>query len=165
MRAAGLCDSVEVVQTDGLSGLDQKGITDIAICGMGGELIASIVDAAPWVKEGAVRLILQHMTKVPQLRAYLAEAGFSVLKESVTEVSGKLYTCLCVEYTNMPHTLSAFEAEVGEYHISHPSPMGKKWAESRLKAMEKRLKALRDERDLALEAQIRRYIYDSENAI
>ena len=113
----------------------------------------------------SVRLILQPMTKAPQLRAYLAEAGFSVLKETVTEVSGKLYTCLCAEYTNTPHTLSAFEAEVGEYHISHPSPMGKKWAESRLKAMEKRLKALRDERDLALEAQIRRYIYDCENAV
>lgn len=165
VRAAGLCNSIEVVQTDGLSGLDQKGITDIAICGMGGELIASIVDAAPWVKEGGVRLILQPMTKAPQLRAYLAEAGFSVLKETVTEVSGKLYTCLCAEYTNTPHPLSVFEAEIGEYHISHPSPMGKKWAESRLKAMEKRLKALRDERDLALEAQIRRYIYDCENDV
>ena len=81
VRAAGLCDAIEVVQTDGLSGLDQKGITDIAICGMGGELIASIVDAAPWIKDRSVRLILQPMTKAPQLRSYLAEAGFSVLKE------------------------------------------------------------------------------------
>ena len=165
VRAAGREGDVTLMLTDGLQGMDKLGLTDIAICGMGGELIASIVDAAPWVKDRSVRLILQPMTKAPQLRAYLAEAGFSVLKETVTEVSGKLYTCLCAEYTNTPHPLSVFEAEIGEYHISHPSPMGKKWAESRLKAMEKRLKALRDERDLALEAQIRRYIYDCENAV
>lgn len=162
---AGLCDALQVVQTDGLFGLSDKGITDIAICGMGGELIASILDAAPWVKNAAIRLILQPMTKAPQLRAYLAQAGFAVPEETVTEVSGKLYTCLCTAYAESPRTLSAFEAEIGEYHIKAPSLMGKKWAESRLKAMQKRLLALHDEKDAALEAQIRRYIHDCENAL
>ena len=162
---AGLGSVIEVVQTDGLCGLADKGITDIAICGMGGELIASIIDAAPWVKDPAIRLILQPMTKAPQLRAYLAKAGFAVLEETVTEVSGKLYTCLCAEYAQTPHTLSDFEAEIGEYHIKHPSPMGKRWAQGRLKAMEKRLLALNAEKDVALEAQIRRYIHDCENAV
>ena len=165
VQKAGLCDHIKVVQTDGLCGLAGKGITDIAICGMGGELIASIVEAAPWTKEAAVRLILQPMTKAPELRAYLAQAGFSVLKETVTQVSGKLYTCLCAEYTQTPHTLSAFEAEVGEYHLHHPSHDGMLWAQSRLKAMEKRLLALHDQKDEALQAQIRRYIHDCQNAL
>ena len=42
----GLLDRCEFTLADGAAALSGKGITDYAICGMGGELIASIIDAA-----------------------------------------------------------------------------------------------------------------------
>ena len=103
--------------TDGLSGLDGCGITDIAICGMGGELIADILSAAPFVKDKGIRLILQPMTRAAHLRRFLAREGFAVIDECVTEAAGKCYFCLCAEYTGESYTLSRPEAELGQKNI------------------------------------------------
>ena len=47
IEESGFRDLITPVLTDGLTGLDDKGITDIAICGMGGELIADFSPALP----------------------------------------------------------------------------------------------------------------------
>ena len=39
-----------------------EGTSEALTLGMGGELIAKIIDEAPWVKSGKIRLILQPMT-------------------------------------------------------------------------------------------------------
>ena len=53
----GLSDRIIFRLTSGAEGLSDMGITDYAICGMGGELIAEIIESAPHLKDGAVRLI------------------------------------------------------------------------------------------------------------
>ena len=113
VSAAGLSDRCEFVLTDGASALSGKGITDYAICGMGGELIARIIEDAPHLKEDGVRLILQPMTKQEHLRGYLAKSGFSVLDECFSFDSGKYYLTLVAEYTGTVRTLSFGEAELG----------------------------------------------------
>ena len=45
---ARLTKYIKTLQTDGLTGLDAFDPADIIIFGMGGELIASILAAAPW---------------------------------------------------------------------------------------------------------------------
>ena len=117
VREAGLASHIELVLTDGLNGLEGRGVTDIAICGMGGEMIASILEAAPFVKDPSIRLILQPMTRAAHLRTYLAEKGFCVEEETLCEAGRKLYSCLCVHYTGTPYTLTPAEAELGYYHI------------------------------------------------
>ena len=117
VKTAGLEKQIELCLTDGLQGLSQRGVTDIAICGMGGEMITSILEASPFVKDPHVRLILQPMTRAAHLRYYLAEQGFSVEEETLCQVGRKLYSCLCVSYTGTPYSLTPAEAEVGYYHI------------------------------------------------
>ncbi len=112
-EAEGLSDRCEFILADGASALADKGITDYAICGMGGELISRIIDDAPHLKDVGVRLILQPMTKQEHLRSYLAKAGFSVLGERFSFDSGKYYVTMAAEYAASPRELSADEEELG----------------------------------------------------
>ena len=98
----------------GLSGMEGLGLTDIAICGMGGEMIASILAAAPFVRDPAVRLILQPMTRADVLRRYLAEEGFLVFSERYAAEDGRVYLCLGASYGGGARSLSSVEATLGE---------------------------------------------------
>ena len=112
-RSEGLSKKCEFILADGASVLAGKGITDYAICGMGGELIARIIEDAPHLKEDGTRLILQPMTKQEHLRCYLASSGFSILDERFSFDSGKYYVTILAEYTGECRELSASEAELG----------------------------------------------------
>lgn len=114
---SGYGEYITPVLTNGLMGLDRCGITDVAICGMGGELIADIIAAAPFVKDGRIRLVLQPMTRAAHLRRFLAGEGFAIVDECVVEAAGKFYFCLAAEYTGEPYTLSRIEAEIGRANL------------------------------------------------
>lgn len=116
--AAGLSDLIETVLTDGLSGLERYPLTDIVIAGMGGLMIASILDAADFIKHTRTRLILQPMQHIPELRRYLS-AGFQVEKEVLAEEGGKLYQILCARYDGERRQLSDIELLLGSYHLAH----------------------------------------------
>lgn len=112
-KADGFADKCEFILTDGAAALRDKGITDYTICGMGGELIARIIEDAPHLKEKGTRLILQPMTKQEHLRKQLAVSGFSILDEKFSFDSGKYYVTILAEYMGECRQLSECEAELG----------------------------------------------------
>ena len=77
----GLSDKIKTVLSDGLDSVEPQGITDVVMAGMGGELIARLLEKCPWVKSEGVNLVLQPMTKWDVLRKWLYENGFAVKKE------------------------------------------------------------------------------------
>ncbi len=83
-------DRIRLVLADGMSGVSEDEADCIVIAGMGGDMIAHIIGDSGWSFEGKT-LVLQPMTKLPELRKWLWEAGFSVLDESLSEDSGTLY--------------------------------------------------------------------------
>lgn len=85
IRAAGLSDKIETMQTDGLCGTEGFSPDHILIYGMGGELIARILSDAPWVRDGRISLILQPMSRVSFLRRWLLENGFSITGEALSQ--------------------------------------------------------------------------------
>ena len=111
--AHGLSDRVEYRLTDGCAALSGLGITDYTICGMGGELIADIIDRAPHLMCEGVRLILQPMTRQATLRRYLAEHGFTIKSERYTYAQGKYYVTMLAEYTKEKTVLTDTMAELG----------------------------------------------------
>ncbi len=115
IRAAGLADRILTVQTDGLSGLDAHDPDDIIIFGMGGELIAAILAAAPWIRRAGKRLILQPMTHAEKLRAHLLASGFCITGETLSREGERIYQTMCAEWrgTEAP-MLTPAELSVGQ---------------------------------------------------
>lgn len=92
----------EIVQlrlSDGLQAISPAETDFIVIAGMGGEVIVSILDAAPWLKETGIRLALQPMTRAEDLRRYLADHGFEILEERPVISQGRPYSVLLTVYT------------------------------------------------------------------
>ena len=112
-KAEGLDSKCEFILADGASALSGKGITDYAICGMGGELISRIIEDAPHLFENGTRLILQPMTKQECVRRFLLEHGFSVVAERFSFYSGKYYVTIVAEYTGEISVVSDEDAELG----------------------------------------------------
>ncbi len=117
----GVSDKVFFALTDGLNGLplSEKGVTDIVICGMGGELISSIIDASEYTKNGTVNLILQPMSSIEELRSYLDAMGYATDDESICFSAGKIYQCLKFHYDGTVRSSSPAELSLGKINIKN----------------------------------------------
>ncbi len=134
IASAGLSESIETRLTDGLSGLDRLGITDIAICGMGGELIAKILEDAPFTASSDIRLILQPMTKADSLRSFLLSHGYEIKKESLVR-DDRIYQIICAEYSGENTDYSPIELLLGRHNINSGTPLLRQLAQNTLAAM------------------------------
>ncbi len=94
LKAAGLAGVIPVRQGDGLWALAPGEVEIACICGMGGELILSILESAPQILTGLGRLILQPMSDVLLLRRWLYGNGWHIMAESLVEAEGRLYEIL-----------------------------------------------------------------------
>ncbi len=98
----GFADRIRLIRSDGLK--DIPPCDDIIIAGMGGELIADIIDGCTFITPDT-RLILQPMTKAELLRRYLYGAGFEITEEKGAAVNGKAYSVMLVRYTGEKRTI------------------------------------------------------------
>ncbi len=113
----GLRDGIRLHLGDGLAGLDRDGVTDIAIAGMGGELIARIISEASWTKNQELRLILQPMTRQDELRRWLCRNGYAITDEALAEEDRRIYQILCVSYDGVMRQLDPLAQLAGECNI------------------------------------------------
>ncbi len=111
-KDAGLFEKMDFCLTDGAVALAGYGVTDMAICGMGGDLIASIVEAAEYLRDENVNLILQPMTKQEALRENLYRIGYEIIAESYSCDAGKYYVCMQVKYCGISRALNDKEREI-----------------------------------------------------
>ena len=112
-----ISDRISLLKTDGLKGVEAFDITDIAVCGMGGELISAILGNAPFVRSGGINLVLQPMTRAHELRVFLAEAGFCTVSESIVSEGTRVYEIINAVYDGKIRSLTPLEALLGEYNL------------------------------------------------
>ena len=118
LAECGFSERAELVLTDGAGELAGRGITDYAICGMGGELIVSIISAAPQLFDTGVHLILQPMTRQATLRTELYRMGFSIIREKYSYADGRYYVTMLAVYTGEKREISESCAEIGLSPVS-----------------------------------------------
>lgn len=94
----GCTQNISFLLCDGLSQVDRDSVDSIVIAGMGGETIASILQAAPWVCNRAYTLLLQPMSAQEELRGWLWRNGFSIEREELVPEEEKLYNILVVRF-------------------------------------------------------------------
>ena len=110
----GVSDKIEARLTNGLSGLEGTDVDTVIIAGMGGELIATILEnGKTLVKKSGVTLLLQPMTRPESLREYLAENGFEITEEHGVKSGKFIYSVIKCVYTGIPQPKTLFHNYVG----------------------------------------------------
>ncbi len=153
VRRFGMEGKIALRLTPGLAGIEAFSPTDILICGMGGELIASILEAAPFTRDPQIRLILQPMTSARELRVWLAEQGFAITEERFAAEKEKLYVVMAATYTGIPYVLSEADSYAG-FGCAHP--LYRQWIARQITGLQKQAAGLAKagRPDAALEALI-----------
>ena len=123
---------------DGLEGLRPGEADVIVIAGMGGETIAHILAHAPWYDWAGITLILQPMSSMPDLRAWLGKNGYAILEERLAREGDVLYTALSVRAGEMP-PMTAAERYAGR---NTRDPLRGAWLERWLARTERALTGL-----------------------
>ena len=130
----GLANLVKTKRTNGLFGIDMEGYDTVIVAGMGGLLIADILQNAP--RTEGISFILQPMTAIPELRKYLLGNAFKITEEHIVREDEKLYTVIVAERgEDVPYSEAEFL--LGKY--SKESPL---YPEMVKKIKEKLLKKL-----------------------
>ena len=72
---------------------------DCLVCaGMGGDTMIHIFENAPWLRDPRYRLVLQCQSRRPELRCYLNEQGFRILREKLSQDGKFIYPVMEIVY-------------------------------------------------------------------
>ena len=93
----GVSDRINFHLSDGVKNIP-KDFDTLVCAGMGADTMISILEAAPWLKSGQYRLILQCQSKRPELRKYLYAQGYMIVRETLAEDGKFIYPITEVVY-------------------------------------------------------------------
>lgn len=85
LKSVNLSDQCDFRLGSGLTVLNENEADALVIAGMGGELIADIIETSRDIALKATQLILQPMTTADKLRRYLNENGFKIIDENIVK--------------------------------------------------------------------------------
>ena len=122
VEAHGLEEKIQVRLANGLAAFEEEDqVSVITIAGMGGRLIARILEEGLDKLANVERLILQPNNREDDLRLWLQENGFQIIAEGILEEAGKFYEILVVEAGQME--LSASDVRFGPFLSKEVSPV------------------------------------------
>lgn len=126
VKKSGLTERIDVRLADGLEAVRlEDELSAITIAGMGGTLIASILQqgAENQRLSEKERLILQPNVGERNVRQWLMEHSYQIIAEEILEEKGKIYEIIVAEKTTVPVTYSEEELFFGPFLLKEKSPV------------------------------------------
>ena len=116
---------------DGLAAIEPADKVDtITIAGMGGSLIASILEKDKNKLTGIKRLVLQPNVGESQLREWLMNNHYQIMNEKIIEEDNHIYEIIVAEPSVVPFSYSKYELDFGPFLLENKGPVfRKKWQE------------------------------------
>lgn len=142
VRAAGLEDKIELRLSDGFSRFAADDAGCWILAGMGGTLMARLLDAAPWLRRPGTVIAAQPMRRAHELRQWLTVHNFCIKKECACYDHGRAYAALRAEYDDSGRETPPGYAYYGEL-LHCDSPAARELLERGKAMLELRATALR----------------------
>lgn len=137
----GLSDRIKLILSDGLKNISPEDCDDIVLAGMGGNLIADILSAAPWVRDSHIHIIAQPMTHAEVLRRYFVDNGFDIESERAVIQDRHIYCVISAYFAGKKRECPASYFYTGEL-FQHFDSCAEKYVEKTLKTLRKKYEAL-----------------------
>jgi tRNA (adenine22-N1)-methyltransferase len=110
----GLEDRITVRLASGLAAIEPAdGVTAVTIAGMGGPLIASILEGDKERLDGVQRLILQPNVHARAIREWAAANGWAIAEEEIIEENRKIYEIIVLEPSELAVRFTEAELILG----------------------------------------------------
>ncbi len=148
IRQYGCEGRIHTVLADGLAGCASYDLTDVLICGMGGDTILGIVKEAPFVWKKGTRLILQPMTGTAELILTLASMGFRVYAERFALEGRRPYRILAAVYEGEISEVSVEKALIGSCSDPEDCEAFAVWRQKVAAGLRKKLRGCPDNSEL-----------------
>ncbi len=116
---------------DGLAAIEPADKVDtITIAGMGGSLIASILEKGKNKLTEIKQLVLQPNVGESQLREWLMNNHYQIMTEKIIEEDNHIYEIIVAEPSVVPFRYSKYELDFGPFLLENKGPVfKKKWQE------------------------------------
>lgn len=127
VEQTGQTDKIAVRLANGLAAVElDDQVSTVTIAGMGGRLIAEILEAGKDKLGSVERLVLQPNNREDDVRRWLVANGFQLVAEEILEENDKIYEILVAEKGNVD--LTADQLRFGPYLLEDQSAtFQKKW--------------------------------------
>ncbi|MEI4789306.1 tRNA (adenine(22)-N(1))-methyltransferase TrmK [Bacillus sp. FJAT-53060] len=104
---------ISVRKGNGLEVIEQGEVSAVTIAGMGGALIASILNEGKHKLAGHERLILQPNIHAYHIRLWLYQEGYELMDEVILEEDGKIYEIIIAEKGDQDKPYEGMSVEAG----------------------------------------------------
>lgn len=113
-------NQIETRLSDGLMALEPGEVDTLLIAGMGGALMQRILTGKREVLEQVKELVLQPQSEIREMRFFLEEIGFHIMKEDMVMDAGKYYVILKARREdNFPKIEKEVYYRYGEYLLTN----------------------------------------------
>ena len=106
--------NIELRKGDGLNAVKPQEADTFIIAGMGGDLIIKILSDCDWIKNERYELLLQPMTSVEDLHAFLMKNGFEIKEEQAVISAGRVYSVIKAVYSGNCREVSPKDYYLGK---------------------------------------------------